>query len=96
MFEEYGWFSVYPKWRGAPLIPSDSALREIKFFGMDLHDIKNVLEEGVETEKRRKKGVVEKVLVTGGRSVKVVAAESFNAALKTECWVIVHVGSVKL
>ncbi len=95
MFEEYGEFEVYPKWRGAPLIPSDSADCELARLNMDLRDVKPVLEEGTETQERRAEGVIEKTLAKKNCSIKVVVVESFSRALKEACWLIVHVGSVK-
>lgn len=96
MSKEYGDYSVYPKWRDAPLVPSDSAACELARLNMDLRDVKTILEEGTETAERRSEGVVEKTLAKKNTSVKVVVAESFSIALKTGCWTIVHVGSVKL
>jgi hypothetical protein len=98
MFEEYGGlggFSVYPKWRGAPLVPSDSADCELARLNMDLQDVKTVLEEGIETRERRAEGVIEKTLARKDCSVKVVVVESFSRALKEPCWLIAHVGTVK-
>ncbi len=78
-------------------MPSLSALNEMHNEGFESEDILNVLEEGTEVEgKKRKEGVIEKVLQTGGRSVKVVVVESYSYALEMECWLIIHVKSVKI
>jgi hypothetical protein len=98
MFEEYGdlgGFSLYPKWRGAPLVPSDAATQELFRLGLELNDVKTVLEDGTETKRKREKNVIEKTLARKDCSIKVVVVESFSIALKEDCWLIVHVGSVK-
>lgn len=64
---------------------------------LNLEDAKRVLEEGYGcAEGKRKEGVFEKCLERKGRIVKVVVARSYNYSLQTECWLIIHVGTVKL
>ncbi len=86
---------VYPLWRGFPLIPSDSAAAELWRYYLDLHDIVGVLEEGYDcAESRRLKGVFEKCLKRRDKVIKAVVVLDYNRFLRTECWLLKHVGVV--
>lgn len=88
---------IYPSWRSLPLIPSNSALSELGRHGMTLGEVNEVLVAGYDcSESKRKTGVFEKCLRRKKELVKVVVAKSYNYSLKTECWVVTHVGVVSV
>jgi hypothetical protein len=86
--------SIYPEWKGLPVIPTKSALDELIKYYMDLEDVVRILELGYEFTKRRK-GTVEKCLNRKGEVIKVVVVQSYNYSLKTDCWVVKHIGIYK-
>lgn len=87
---------IHVKWRNLPIIPSHSAMNELFRYGMDLQDVKQVLEEGADcAESKRSSGTYERSLRVKDRIIKVVVAESYNFSLKTDCWIVVHIGSVR-
>lgn len=86
---------IYPEWRGLPLLPSKAAMNELLKFGMTLQDVKNVLEHGEASGKKRQKGIHERTLPKGSKRIKVVVARSYNYSFKTDCWIVVHVGRIE-
>ncbi len=87
--------SVYPKWHGLPLIPSDSAADEHWRYYLDLHDMLEVLERGYDcAESRRSEGVFQRCLKRKDKVIKAVVVLDYNRFLSTECWLLKHVGVV--
>lgn len=88
---------IYPVWQGLPIIPSDTAMRELFSLKLDLLDVKEILESGYDcAESGRKENIIEKCLGKKGKVIKVVIAKGYNYSLKTECWVIIHIKGVRL
>jgi len=86
--------SIYPTWKGLPVIPTKSALNELIKYYMDLGDVVRILELG-HVSRKRKKGTIEKCLNRKDEVIKVVVVQSYNYSLKIDCWVIKHVGVYK-
>jgi len=87
---------IEPRWRGAPLAPTRSAMGGLLKYGMDLNDALKVLEEGEDCcEGGRKEGVFERCLRGKEGITKVVVAESRDQHNKRDCWAVVHVGRVR-
>ena len=75
------------------VIPSAAASREMSELCIDLHDVSDILENGYDCPKsKRAKGVVERCVRRGKKTIKVVAVESFSRWLNEEIWLITHAG----
>jgi len=88
------WVSgISPKFKGLPVIPSAAADKELAKFNLLLSDAARVLEKGFDCSRsKRKKGVLEKCVKKGKKTLKVVSVKSYNYSLETECWLLIHVG----
>ncbi|MBI5036972.1 DUF4258 domain-containing protein [Candidatus Micrarchaeota archaeon] len=61
------------------LAPTMSAYRELEDLGLDLTDVKEVLEDGFDCPKsKRKAGVLERCLRIGNKILRVVAAKDYQ------------------
>ncbi|MFH1895337.1 MAG: hypothetical protein ABIJ74_02005 [archaeon] len=86
-------FSFCPKYKSLPIIPSASADKELAKYSLLLSEIAEVLEQGFDCSRsKRKKGVVEKCVRKGKKQLKAVVVKSYNFSLETDCWLLVHVG----
>ena len=84
---------MYPIWHGKPVIPSYNATREMMNIGINLEKVVDILENGYEDKKdKRKKGTVEKCSTLKGKYIKVVAVETYQYTSNMEIWLITHVG----
>lgn len=73
---------------------TNKAYREMAALGMDLYDVKYILENGSECPRRkRRKGIEEKCIKKKGKIIKVVA-EKMISKNGIEYWRIRHVGYV--
>jgi len=59
---------------------------------MTLFDVLDVLENGINSGPKRKKGMLEKTKKTKNFTIKVLVAESYNYDICEDIWLIVHVG----
>lgn len=86
-------YCVYPKFKGKPVIPSRAGANELVQEGMSLAEVVEILENGFDCPRsKRAKGVIEKCVRKGKKTLKVVVAESYNYSLGTDCWLLIHVG----
>lgn len=84
-------------YKGLPLRPTKSAYYELKELNMDLYDVVQILEEGYEcSTSERKEEIVEKCLYIKNKTIKVVAAKSYEFWSKREVYAIIHVGKFKV
>ena len=84
---------LFPLFESKPLIPSRTAMNELMKCNITLSDAAEMLEEGFNCSRsKRKKGTIEKCRIEGKKTIKVVAVKSFNYSLNTECWLLIHVG----
>ncbi|MFH0972104.1 MAG: hypothetical protein V1835_06080 [Candidatus Micrarchaeota archaeon] len=83
----------YPRWNGWLLIPSLSAEREMAFEDLDLRDVKELLENS-KLSGRRKEGIFERIAEKGGRSFKIVLAESYRYSSEEIVFLVLHIKSV--
>ena len=87
---------IIPRWRGLPVMPARAAIRELDRLHFRIQDAIEVLEEGYDCSRsKRKKNIVEKCVKRRGKTIKIVVAQSFNQSLNTDCWVIIHAGKFK-
>ena len=68
-------------------------MKELCDLGIDLANVVEVLEEGYDCYRsKRKSGTVEKCVDKGNKTLKIVAVQSYNYSLRTEVWAITHAG----
>lgn len=84
---------MIPEWKGLPVIPSRRAAEEMYREKLLIHDMIEVLETGYDCARsRRRENVVERCVNAKNKTLKVVAARSYNYDMESEVWVITHVG----
>lgn len=84
---------MYPLFLDLPLVPTRSAMTELYNENLDLCAALDVLERGYDCPRgRRSKGIIERCLDKGRKTIRVVVAKSFNFSLDSEVWAIIHVG----
>jgi len=82
-----------PTYEEFPLMPTRAAMKELCDLGLDLTDVAEVLEDGYDCYRsKRKKGTIEKCIDKGNKTLKTVVVQSFNHSLDTDVWAITHVG----
>ena len=87
---------MFPEWEGKELKPSGSAFGELLKHNMDLYDVLDILENGYDCQRsRRKKGTIERCKRTGKKILKVVVVDSLQYFDNTEVWLITHVGVIQ-
>jgi hypothetical protein len=83
---------IEPSHKGFPLVLTRSAMKELFDLGLDLVKMAEVLDDGYDCYRsRRKKGTLERCVDRSGKTIKVVAVLSYNHSLRTEVWAITHV-----
>ena len=84
---------IYPLYKGLPLVPSGSVTNELYKCNLSLRDIRDVLEQGYDCAKsKRKKGIIERCLDRKKKTTRVVILKAYNYSLDSEVWVVIHVG----
>ncbi|WP_456474230.1 hypothetical protein [Candidatus Pyrohabitans sp.] len=84
---------MHLKWRGLPVIPSRTALEEMYREDLLIHDVVEILENGYDCARsRRKRDVIERCVDRKSKTLKAVVAKSYNYDMESEVWVITHVG----
>ena len=87
---------MYPEWEGKELKPSGSAFKELLKCNMDLYDVLDILENGYDCQRsKRKKGTIERCKKSGKKIHKVVVVDSLQYWDDTEVWLITHVGVIQ-
>jgi len=80
------------RWRGQYLRPSKHAMREMMALGVDLHDIRLILETGCDRPGKRAESIVERCVLDKKKLITVVAVESYAHDINEPVWLIIHVG----
>jgi hypothetical protein len=80
------------KWKGRYLRPSRHAFHEMVCLGMDLYDIVEILDAGMETGNPRAKCTVERYILQGRKIIRVVVIESYAHDIEEWVWLVKHVG----
>ena len=82
--------------KGLPVKITRRANDEMTHHGMSMADVIMVLDEGSEQSRsRRKRGTIERVMRIKGRSMKVVAVESFSHWSDEKVLLVIHVGDTR-
>jgi len=88
-----------PTYQNLPIIPvqtrrgQKNVIDELAHHGMDLDDVAEVLNEGYDCSRsKRRKGVLEKCINRGNKTIKVVVQRGFIEIDGQECWELIHVG----
>ncbi|MEW6070423.1 MAG: hypothetical protein AB1485_07390 [Candidatus Thermoplasmatota archaeon] len=67
---------IYPEYRGRRILPTRSAYRDLENLTLDLFEILDVLENGYDCPKgKRRAGIIERCLRKGKKVLRVVIAE---------------------
>ena len=84
---------IYPAWKKSALIPTLSANRELLKLNMDLYDVLEILEEGTDCSKlKRRSGIIERCIKKKNKILKVVVVEDEWRWSGDKVWAIIHVG----
>lgn len=68
-------------------------LDELLKHGIDLYDVEEILNEGYDCSRsKRRKGVLERCIDKGNKTIKVVVQQGFIELDGKECWELIHVG----
>ena len=81
----------YVRYMGTILVPSNAAIRELTYLGIDLEDCEDILENGYSPRKRAK-GTIERWLDVGNKTYNVVVVLLFNELYGENIFLITHVG----
>ena len=70
-----------------------NVIDELVKYGMDLDDVAEILNEGYDCSRsKRRKGVVEKCIDRGNKTIKVVVQQGYIELDGQDCWELIHVG----
>lgn len=88
-----------PTYQGLLIIPvqtrkgQKNVIDELSRYGMDLDDVKRVLDDGYDCSRsKRRKDVLEKCIDKGNKTIKVVVQRGSIEFNGGECWELIHVG----
>ena len=88
-----------PTYKGLPVITvqtrkgQKNVVDELVEYGMDLNDVADVLNEGYNCSRsKRRKGVLEKCIDKGNKTIKVVVQRGNIELDGQDCWELIHVG----
>ncbi len=94
----------YPLFEGRPLIPTKDAQREMDEIGLNLWQVKEILDQGYDCSRsKRAKNIVEKCLYRKNKEIRIVAAlvewqekqmDAQSASVRS-FWRIIHAGSTR-
>ena len=89
---------MYPEFNGVALIPvqtrkgQKNVIDEMAKLGLDLFDAAEILKNGYDCSiSRRRKGVIERCLGRGNKTIKVVVQEATDY-FGNRCYELIHVG----
>jgi len=69
---------MFVRYNGLQITPSYAAMRELMDEAMTLLDVLQILEEGYDAPRKRKKGTIEKWLNKGNKTYNAVIAKDYN------------------
>ena len=80
------------RYDGLLIAVSDSAMRELMREGMTVYDVVEILEEGYDAPRKRKKDTIEKWKDKGNKTYNAVVVKDYNEIMKEEIWILIHFG----
>ena len=80
----------FVRYKGLRISVTRSAMTDMIKLGIDLTDIKRALEDGYFSPRKRKKGVIEKWIYYGRKTLEVVVIKDFHELLHQEEWLLIH------
>ncbi len=84
---------MYPAWKKRPIIPTLSATRELLKLNLDLYDVLEILENGFDCSKsKRKPEVFERCIKKKNKIFKVVVVKDEWRWSGKKVWTLTHVG----
>jgi len=88
-----------PTYQSLPIIPvqtrkgQKNVIDELAKYCMDLDDVAEILNEGYDCSRSdRRKGVLEKCINRGNKTIKVVVQRGYVEFDDKKCWELIHVG----
>lgn len=82
----------FVKYKGLRIASSLSATRELMKEEKTMFDIVEILNDGYDAPRKRKKGTIEKWLDKGKKTYNAVIVKDFDETMKEEVWVLIHFG----
>lgn len=86
------WHMSFVRYKGLVLVPSYAAAQELMREGKELLDALDVLQNGKDAPRKRKKGTFEKWLSKRKKTYNAVIVKDYNEKMQEEVWVLVHFG----
>lgn len=80
------------KYKGLRIAISHSAMQELMQEGKTIYDVVEILENGYDAPRKRKKGTIEKWMNKGKKTYNVVIVKDYHEIVKEDCWVLIHFG----
>lgn len=80
------------RYSGLRIAVTNSAMRELMKEEKTLYDVVEILENGYDAPRKRKKGTIEKWLDKGNKTFNAVIVRDYNEIMKEDCWVLIHFG----
>jgi predicted CopG family antitoxin len=79
-------------YKGIRIAVSHAAMQELMKEGKSVSDVIEILEEGDDAPRKRKKGTIEKWLIKGNKTFNAVIVRDYHELMKEECWLLIHFG----
>ena len=80
------------RYAGKRIDVSRAAMRDLMNAGCDLYDALKVLEDGRDSPRKRKAGVIERWLARENKTYEIVVAEDYDEISKERVWKLIHFG----
>lgn len=80
------------RYEGLRIFVSNAAMRELCKHGWSTEDVVEILIEGKDAPRKRKKDTIERWLTRKNKVYVAVIARDYHEKLKEECWVLIHFG----
>lgn len=82
-----------PAWQGLQLKNTKASYHELEELGMDLSNVVNILENGYDCSRsKRREDLYERCVNWYNKTIKVVVVKTFDTDLDAWVWVVLHVG----
>lgn len=82
--------SVYPKYKGKPVMPTKRTIEELEEEGLDLDDVVEILDEGFDCSRSAREENIEEKCIQRKKAIIKVVVENMG-----DYWKLKHVGSFK-
>lgn len=83
--------TIYPEWKGLPIVPSFHAIETMGNIGMHVYDIANLLENGKGCEEKRKDDTYTICERWARRELKIVVTKNYSGLVESDAWIVVTI-----